>query len=940
MILFLKNKIWNNKWLMFCLLIGNILLIGIVSATPMYINATMRRILYQGLRNYQITNQVHPATMELHYHWNNIAAAERIPSYLFTRDHHAFGILEELGVPTLETIRTDTMAGWHLSPYAARDAFPVARVMQLTGMDRLGDNVYITHGRLPSNEFVSDNIIEAIISEAAMIRHNILFGELLEVRNVGSHPVGDIFVEIVGVYTLAEGSELFWSVLDYNHLHSVLVSEQLIRYGFIPYYTVEFRITTSWYHVLDFTAMTARDVPHYLYVLESISHRFEPDARVWEFNENFSETINLYFARADRLAVTLWVLQVPIYILLAFYIYMVSRQILQLEQNLISVIKSRGASRFQILGIYGMQGLFVAAICYPAGIAVGMALCRMLGASNGFLELVQRTAIVIELTPDVLLFAGLAMLLSFLTMFIPVIGFSSVSIVSHKRRESRSKKPLWQRFFLDFVCLGAAIYGLYTFNIQQEAMAMAIRQNQSVDPLLFLSSSLFIMGLGLLSLRLFPYLLRIIFRLGRNFWSPAAYTSLIKVMRSSGEEQFIMIFLLFTLSVGTFSAQAARTVNLNNDHQIQYLAGADLIFREAWRSEITFLGAGEDSNVVFFEPNFERFTNFDEVESLTRVLRQEVNARLSLEEMLEDIPLMAIESDTFGETVWFRRDLLRTHINHYLNALAVRPDGVLLSRFFQIDMGLRLGDAFNVIDEFGNSVRVYVIGFVDHWPGFAPIQRVEVYEQVVELRQPFIVANLGYLTSQRGVQPYQVWMQTNSESNRFFRDFIDENRLNIIEFHDARAELVESRSDPILQGTNGVLTVGFIVTLLICFTGFLIYWILSLRSRVLQFGIFRAMGMSMRSLLGILVNEQLYITFTSIILGAIVGEITARLFVPLIQISYSAADQVIPLMVVNELRDYGNLYSVVGIMIVLCFIILAVYISRIKIAQALKLGED
>jgi len=939
MISFLMRKIWKNKWMMICLLIGNILLIGIVSATPLYINATMRRILYQGMRQYQIEHEVHPTTMELHYQFNNIPMADRVSSYFETRDSFAPGILEELGVPAVMTIQTDTMAGWHLWPEPPRDPIPVSRNMSLAGLDGLEENVNMIHGRLPSNELVDGNVIEAIISEAAMQRHNILFNDTLFVRNVGSHPVGDLYVHIVGVYSIAEGSEIYWSVLDFNHIHNVIVSEELIRNSFIANYTVEFRITSSWYHVLDFQAMSARDVPHYLYTLASIHDRFHPVSRVWEFNENFSETISQYSHRADRLAITLWVLQVPIYILLAFYIYMVSRQILQLEQNEISVIKSRGASRRQILGVYTLQGFLVAAICYPIGLVVGVTLCRVLGASNGFLELVQRTAIVIEITPDVLLYAGLAMFLSFMTMFIPVIGFSKVGIVSHKRRNTNSTKPMWQRFFLDILCLGVAFYGLYSFNTQREAMAMTIRHSQSVDPLLFLSSSLFIMGLGLFALRLFPYFLRMVFRLGRRFWSPAAYASLIKVMRSSGEEQFIMIFLLFTLSVGTFSAQAARTVNLNNDHQIQYLAGADLIFRESWRSELTVDAAGYAS-VVFFEPSFERFTNFDEVESLTRVQRQDVVARITAENRIEDVPLMAIESDTFGETVWFRRDLLRTHINHYLNALASRADGVLLSRFFQVDIGVRVGDNIHVIDEFGNNVRTTVIGFIDYWPGFAPVQRIEVYDQIVELRQPLIVANLGHLQSQRGMQPYQVWMRTNTDSIRFFRDFVEENRINILEFQDARAELIESRSDPILQGTNGVLTVGFIVTLLICFTGFLIYWILSLRSRVLQFGIFRAMGMSMRNLIGLLINEQFYITFTSIVLGALVGEISARLFVPLIQISYSAADQVIPLRVVNEIRDYGNLYSVVGFMIIICLVVLTAYISRIKIAQALKLGED
>jgi putative ABC transport system permease protein len=137
-----------------------------------------------------------------------------------------------------------------------------------------------------------------------------------------------------------------------------------------------------------------------------------------------------------------------------------------------------------------------------------------------------------------------------------------------------------------------------------------------------------------------------------------------------------------------------------------------------------------------------------------------------------------------------------------------------------------------------------------------------------------------------------------------------------------------------------VLTVNFLITLLVCFSGFLIYWILSIRSRVLQFGIFRAMGMSMRGVIRLLINEQIFITLTSLGIGALVGELAARNFVPLIQLSYSAAQRPIPLLVVVEVRDYINLYSVMGVMIVLCLSVLFALVARMRVAQVLKLGED
>ncbi|MCL2405024.1 MAG: ABC transporter permease [Defluviitaleaceae bacterium] len=948
MISFLWRKMWKNKWIMACLLIGNLLLVGIVAATPLYINATMRRVLHQDMRAFQVENGTHPALMSLQFMFNSAGINDRVRLYLESANYLAPGIANDMGVPIASTIRQDTMVGWMAMPYPAREAFVQTRTLHLTGVGGMFDNIQILHGRLPASYLVDGNIVEAIVTEQALLTNSLLLGDMLEVRNVLN--VGTYYVHIVGIYDLAEGSDEFWGATTIDHhRHNILVSDFLIRSHFIFNYVSDYRINTTWIHLLDYRDMTSRDAAHYIDTIAYYTEFFN-DARMWDFHVNFGETIMYFTQRADRLAVTLWVLQVPIYVILAFYIYMVSRQILQLEQNEISILKSRGASRKQILGIYGLQGLFVAAVCYPAGLAIGVFLCRMLGASNGFLELVQRAAIIVEITPDALLFAGIAMSVSFITMFIPVVRFSKVGIVAHKRsRSGKIQKPVWQRFFLDVLCLGISLYGLHNFNTQREVMATMVRTAQSVDPLLFLSSSLFIMGLGLFCLRIFPYIVGLVFYLGKRFWSPSAYASLIKVMRSSGEEQFIMIFLLFTLSVGTFSAQAARTINLNNDHQIMYLSGADLTFRENWRREggqaVTALD--DDGNIVamptgvrFYEPDFERFTGFDEIDAITRVQQQYVQISHAESPPLNDVVLMGVETYTFGNTMWFRDDLLRVHINYFLNILASRGDGLLLSDNLRTVNGIKTGDTVQFTDAYARTTRGVVVGFVDHWPGFAPVQRVELDGQVLEVNNSLVVANLGFLQSHMGLYPYHVWMRTNSDSNRFFYDFADENRINFIAFGDAKAALVESRSDPVLQGTNGVLTVGFIVTLLVCFTGFLIYWILSIRSRILQFSIFRAMGMSMKSLAAILLNEQLFITFTAIVLGAFVGEVTARLFVPLIQISYTAADQVIPLKIVAQARDYGNLYSVVGIMVVLCFIVLAWYVSRIKIAQALKLGED
>jgi hypothetical protein len=161
-------------------------------------------------------------------------------------------------------------------------------------------------------------------------------------------------------------------------------------------------------------------------------------------------------------------------------------------------------------------------------------------------------------------------------------------------------------------------------------------------------------------------------------------------------------------------------------------------------------------------------------------------------------------------------------------------------------------------------------------------------------------------------------MRTNTTTNSFFYDFLEENRVTLTKFVDLEVALTESRTDPILQGTNGVLTAGFILTFLACFTGFLIYWTLSIKSRVLQFGVFNAMGMTKRNLINMLIYEQILISLSAIVMGVIVGEIASFLFVPLIQIAYSPALQVIPLMILIEIRDYINIFSIIGLMVIIC----------------------
>ncbi|MCL2499146.1 MAG: FtsX-like permease family protein [Defluviitaleaceae bacterium] len=935
MIIFLLRKMWRNKWMVLSLLLGNILLIGIVSATPLYTTATMQRILQQEIRNYQREHDRIPTVLELDYLFNVVAPTLRMDTYQNTRDIYWRETVDAFGVTQTAEIKLYSLNNWQFIPYIAREERPHIRRLEFITPEDLHLHVTLLQGRFPADEIQGENIIEAIITPAASSRHNILMGELLEILNVDD-PEGTLFVQIVGFYEPAEGSEIFWATVPFTPINGLIGSAALVRDALFPRYIVDYNIRAHWISVLDARGIRALNAEHYIRTAAYFIERFNSSSWVWRFNENFTKIIESYISDVDNLPVLLWMLQIPVYVLLAFFIFMVSRQIILSERGDIAILKSRGASRGQVVVMYVLQGIIIGAVSLTPGLTLGWGMCRVLGASGGFLQWVQREALQIEITREAIIYAATAVVISFITMLAPVISFTRTDIIGYKRRHSgKQKNVFWQRYFLDILCLGLAVYGIYIFRTSEITVG---------DPLLFAGSSLFIIGFGLVCLRFYPWIIKSVYFIGRRLWPPSVYASFIRMIRSRCEEQFIMIFLVFTLAAGVFGAQAARTINLNNERHIHYLGGADLVFREHWRYTALLEpggpGGGNVLNIRYIEPDFDRFTQFDEVEAVTQVKRSEITIR-ARNSVVSHVQLMAVDTYGFGHVAWFRDDLLPAHMNHFLNVLAARPNGVLLSDNFRTRLGYRLRDEITLLSHNGADMRAVVLGFVDYWPGFAPTQRVlsPAGEWLME-EQYLAVANIGRVQQAWGIMPYQIWMRTQSESNRFFYEYLNRENVRLDEFNDVKGLLVQSRSNPVLQGINGILTVGFLVILLVCFVGFIIYWMTSIRARTLQFGIFRAMGMRFGDIVRILVYEQIWITFAAIAIGTVVGEITAYFFVPFIQVSFAREERLIPLLVVSDFRDYAGIYIVFGLMITVCLFILGALVSRIKLDKALKLGED
>ena len=458
---------------------------------------------------------------------------------------------------------------------------------------------------------------------------------------------------------------------------------------------------------------------------------------------------------------------------------------------------------------------------------------------------------------------------------------------------------------------------------------------------MFAASTVFILGAALLCVRIYPYFIRLIYMIGRKRWSPAAYISLNNIGRSStGREKFIMIFLILTVALGIFSANTARAINRNTEERIRYNLGADAVISEAWKTSrvrVTDPETGEESSTTqYTEPDFDRYSSLAGVKLATPVFQRDAVQLRYNESTTADVHVMGIVPSQFARVAWFRSDLLPSHINNYINALNECQDGIIVSQSYADKAGIKLGDVVQVKWARNDWFETVVVAIVEYWPALNPYDKNSAGDY-----RDFAILNYDYMSIMTITEPYEVWIDLEDDADiaALYQSVVD-NDITATRLDVASQLIISSKTDAVLQGVNGALTLGFITIMAMCFIGFLIYWILSIKGRTLQFGILRAMGMSFREIISMIVYEQLLVSGVSIFLSIIIGGIASDIFVPLFQVLYNVTDQVPPFRVISQRSDYIKLYVIVLVMLIVGFIVIARLIKQININKALKLGED
>lgn len=957
---FVINKLKNRKWLNLCLLMGVALFIALFVCHSMFEKGAGNQILDRLFTDHATQQNEFPAQMS------------REGTYAVADYPDSQSVLDKLSgyeQKWTEYVDINKVSSQQLI------TLPGGRADTEFG----GPNNYFTIGYLPRLSEYADVVksqtdtatFECSISEKTMDHYGLVAGEKIYLHVPDGSGKKEITFVISQICREKDINNPYWAK-TLSDMGDVIFVSQDVFDEMMQYYS-EDNISYSDFLMLDYTQINTENASLY----DGYMQQFKDADKL--YNDNIRDTLECFFTQQKTIKLMLWALELPCLVLLILFIRMISVQILSLEQNDILVLRSRGATKLQVFILYLQQSGIIAFAGCVLGIVLGYIMCRAAASTDGFLRFTAKDISTYKFVWQMLVYAVAAAVIMVLFITVPVWKKSKDAISERSSRGRISKKkPLWEKCFIDVILLALSAYLLYNYNKQKSTLAISVLENRSIDPVMILDNSLFIFAAALLCVRLTGLIILLVDRLFKKHFSPAMYASFLQLKRTRYNQGFLAVFLIMTVAGGIFDANMARTMNSNMEQRIVYNVGCDAIYNEDFRLRIQYNKNGS-VNWMYDEPDFGKYESLKNegiCDGVTRVLEDERVDISAGSGSVSDAYLMAINTKEFGETAKLQSDqnddINDAHWFNYLNELAKEPDGVIISSNLAKALGLKVGDSLNYSryvpeavddDQIYASENAKVCAIVKGFPGYERYTyETDVEGNVTEQEKYLIVANYATVVEKFGMTPYSVWMNLskgktvddivgylggeNSENSDSTADNLTDTQSEKVQSEiyrnitSAQQLIDENKNSATVQITNGMFTLSFILSLIVCSVGFLLYWVMTLKQRELQFGIYRAMGMRMREVKAMLLNEQIFLSFLPLLAGAGIGIAATAMFVRLISIIYLPQKHNIGVNVYIYQSDMLELAGVLFVAVAVCYVVISRLLKSMKIAQALRLGED
>jgi putative ABC transport system permease protein len=942
--------------------LGLVASVAIVMSIPLYSDAVYYQVLQRELTQRSGEGDLSrpPFAFMFRYvgslygllQWEDI---EQVDTYLWEQAPELLGLPGELKV---RYFRTDNFRLFPAADAAYADARdPLAWINFATATD-FASKITILEGTWPAvAEAAPSESMEVLINIALADELGIQVGEPFvtfrrsEVN--GSQRTVQVPVRVAGIWRATDPSDPYWFYRQTVFSNQLFVPEESYRIRLVPQLDDEVA-QALWYFVQDGSEVSADDVGWLISRISTVQQQaasIRPNTRL---EVSPQDALVRYRRSSQLLNVLLYAFSIPIIGLMLAFIGLVVGLSVNRQRNEIAVLRSRGATVMQIIGIAALEAMLLGIVALAAGLPVSQQIAQAIGATRSFLNFtILDTGLRVDMTMTTLRFGLAAVVITMVAQVVPSIGASRHTIITYKREQARTiAAPWWQRAWLDVLLLIPAAYGTYLLTQQGSITGSGeAAAGPFSNPLLFLVPALGALALTLFVLRLLPFIMAAFAWLAARTPSVGFLLATRYLARDPAFYTAPLVLLILTLSLSTFTASLAQTLDAHLHDQTYYQIGADALLVELGQTVSTTTngatgespqtgaaaGATGGSSVIsedrwVFVPVSEHL-RIPKIEAATRI--GDFTAAVQAQGSWTNARFLGIDRLDYPKVAYWRHDFATASLGALMNSLALAPDAILLHGRFMRENGINVGDPIQVrITSYGQRVEMSmtVVGEYTYFPTWYP---------TAENAVPFIVGNLDHIfESLGGLVPYNVWAKTDPDTDypQMVRDLraID---INVLDYRSARHRIADEQRKPERQGLFGVLSVGFLAAALLTVLGFFLYALFSFRRRFIELGTLRAIGLSPGQMTTFLAWELAFVVLMGLGAGTVLGALVSNVYIPYLQVGATPQAVTPPFLVELAWPAITRIYILFGTLFVVALSVLAVLLLRMKIFQAIKLGE-
>jgi putative ABC transport system permease protein len=925
-------------------IVGLTTAVALVLSVPLYADATQFRLLRAQLSNEQGAADYAPLSYVYHFDGSphdgpQWADGQALDQYLL----HGAGA--DFGLPTLQIIRRFRTNSLQIFPPANPNDPTTKYYVTWASFGAINDleqNVRLLNGTWPGvADAAPDSPVEVLISEALSDKLAIQPGETYIARRDDV----EIPLRVTGIYAPIDPTLSIW---DLKSQETFLVPEATYANRLAAAVQDEL-YNDEWQLTMSGSQLHANDIGDLLKRMDRVSNNVTSLLPGVKLSSSPFNALAAYQKNVPTLTLLLFAFAAPILALILVFVGLVAGLFVSQQRNEIAILRSRGATVMQVAAMAALQGLTLGTIALAIGIPIGLLIAQAIGRARSFLNFTTPANLRVVLTPTIFAFGVLAIVIVLLFQFIvPTLNAARNTIITYKQERARAlRKPWWQRVWLDGLLLIVAALGAYSLYSQRQLVAADKLHvpDPLQNPTLLLVPSLGIFALTLFVLRLMPALMATLSRLLARTRSVGMLTAARYLSRTPAFYNAPLVLLIFTLSLSAFTASIAQTLDQHLYKQMYYETGADVSLQDYGN---TYNSEENLSPFYTFAPR-EEYLQVPGVADVTWVGRYPASLVKAAGTSQNGVYL-GIDRTTFPPVAYWQSNFAPATLGALMNVLAQYPNGVLVSRDFLTEQNLKLGDYLTVGlrgNKWSAALKPIIVGVVDLFPSWYPENG------------PLVVGNLDYLYDQTGAQyPHETWLKTKVGANaedivyavRGYSIVIDQKAdqtrlvtdgLNtfIRSWASTSQKITDEQRRPERQGLFGLLSVGFVTAALLTVLGFILYAMFSFRRRFIELGMLRAVGLSARQMTALLASELTFLIAIGLLVGTALGVVFSRVFIPFLQVGASLSALYPPFIVEVAWGSIVQMYVLFGLLFIGALGVLAALLMRMKIFQAIKLGE-